>query len=87
MIIVALYFPVIKKLGKNILIRVDANQGYTSENLEQFAKSTAAENVEFIEQPLQIDKDGDMPEELMPYDTIIGINDVMVYVYGCCINI
>ena len=27
---------------------------------------------------LFIDKDGDMPEELMPYDTIIGINDVMV---------
>ena len=47
-------------VGKNILVRVDANQGYTSENLIQFAKGTASENVEFIEQPLPNDKDSDM---------------------------
>ena len=47
-------------VGINILIRVDANQGYTSENLVQFAKGTSAENVEFIEQPLPDDNDGDM---------------------------
>jgi len=47
-------------VGDNILIRVDANQGYTSENLVQFSKGTATENVEFIEQPLPNNKDSDM---------------------------
>jgi len=49
-----------EQVDANILIRVDANQGYTTEDLALFVKGTEAENVKFIEQPLPNDKDADM---------------------------
>ena len=38
-------------VGPDIKIRVDANQGYSVEDLIQFAQRTEADNVEFYEQP------------------------------------
>lgn len=39
-------------VGPHIKIRVDANQGYSVADLQQFAQKTATLNVEFYEQPL-----------------------------------
>ncbi len=39
-------------VGKDIKIRVDANQGYDAAALERFVKGTQGLDVEFIEQPL-----------------------------------
>lgn len=39
-------------VGPDIDIRVDANQGYSGDQLQQFARHTQALNVEFYEQPL-----------------------------------
>lgn len=38
--------------GKRMVIRIDANQGYTSEQTKQFYKRTANLDIELIEQPL-----------------------------------
>jgi L-alanine-DL-glutamate epimerase-like enolase superfamily enzyme len=56
----------IKKLretvGNQILIRVDANQGYEIDDLNFFFRSTIDDNIEFIEQPLHFEKDNQMDE-------------------------
>ncbi len=44
-----------EKVGPNIKIRVDANQGYQAEDLIKFAQATASLEVEFYEQPLAPD--------------------------------
>jgi L-alanine-DL-glutamate epimerase-like enolase superfamily enzyme len=49
-----------EKIGKHILIRVDANQGYQKEDLSRFFQMTINDNVEFIEQPLHSDQDSKM---------------------------
>ena len=41
-------------LGKDIIIRVDANQGYSFRQLEDFYHQTLALNLELIEQPLAV---------------------------------
>ena len=41
-----------RKMGREIRLRVDANQGYTLENYKRFAEKTASLNLEFVEQPL-----------------------------------
>lgn len=41
-----------ERIGKHIHIRVDANQGYTTEDLERFLTATSEYGVEFVEQPL-----------------------------------
>ena len=46
-----------EKIGKHVLIRVDANQGYQIEDLSRFFQMTINDNVEFIEQPLHSDYD------------------------------
>ena len=56
-----------EKIGKHILIRVDANQGYQIEDLSRFFQMTINDNVEFIEQPLHSDHDikmDNLPREL-----------------------
>ncbi len=49
-----------EQVDRDVLIRVDANQGYNAEELAQFVNKTAEKNVEFIEQPFPDDKDGEM---------------------------
>ncbi len=41
-----------QKAGWNIIIRVDANQGYSAGQFKHFLKQTASLELEFIEQPL-----------------------------------
>lgn len=41
-----------EKMGPNILIRVDANQGYSLDQFETFARQTKSLDLEFVEQPL-----------------------------------
>jgi len=41
-----------QNVGRDIIIRVDANQGYTVHQFENFLKQTASLALEFIEQPL-----------------------------------
>ncbi len=41
-----------EKYGKEFTIRVDANQGYTAEEVVQFYKATSADDIELIEQPI-----------------------------------
>jgi L-alanine-DL-glutamate epimerase-like enolase superfamily enzyme len=48
-----------QKMGREIIIRVDANQGYSVGQFENFLKQTASLELEFIEQPLEArDLDG-----------------------------
>jgi len=42
-----------EKVGKGITIRVDANQGYSVENLLEFVDRIKSIDIEFIEQPLK----------------------------------
>ncbi len=44
-----------QKMGPEIIIRVDANQGYAVDQFENFLKQTASLALEFIEQPLKAD--------------------------------
>jgi L-alanine-DL-glutamate epimerase-like enolase superfamily enzyme len=41
-----------QKMGREIIIRVDANQGYTVDQFKNFLKLTASLELEFTEQPL-----------------------------------
>jgi L-alanine-DL-glutamate epimerase-like enolase superfamily enzyme len=41
-----------QKTGRNIIIRVDANQGYSVDQFKNFLKQTASLELELIEQPL-----------------------------------
>jgi L-alanine-DL-glutamate epimerase-like enolase superfamily enzyme len=48
-----------QNMGREIIIRVDANQGYSVDQFEDFLKQTASLELEFIEQPLKAgDLDG-----------------------------
>lgn len=54
-------------LGKQILIRVDINQGYSREQYKKFIQDTEALDLEFVEQPLDaLDIDGmcSLPENM-----------------------
>lgn len=44
----------------NLKIRVDANQGYTLENLKKFLLKTANTNLELIEQPLKVGQESEL---------------------------
>jgi L-alanine-DL-glutamate epimerase-like enolase superfamily enzyme len=54
-------------LGDKIVIRVDANQGYSFEQLEEFYRQTRALHLELIEQPLPVAQTDDyrrLPDEI-----------------------
>jgi L-alanine-DL-glutamate epimerase-like enolase superfamily enzyme len=51
-----------KKVGKKIGIRVDANQGYSPQDLKKYVKQTQKLNIELIEQPLHKKKVKQMME-------------------------
>jgi L-Ala-D/L-Glu epimerase len=56
-----------ERFGKNIVIRIDANQGYTIEQTKSFYKRTLELDVELIEQPLPAKMVAEMkslPEEI-----------------------
>ena len=42
-----------QRMGREMILRVDANQGYTPAEFEKFVVRTDSLNLEFIEQPLQ----------------------------------
>jgi L-alanine-DL-glutamate epimerase-like enolase superfamily enzyme len=46
-----------ERFGNSMRIRVDANQGYTLEQLQQFIRQTKALNIELIEQPIPVGKE------------------------------
>jgi L-Ala-D/L-Glu epimerase len=46
-----------EQFGNNMRIRVDANQGYTLEQLQQFIQQTKTLNIELIEQPMPVGKE------------------------------
>ena len=48
-------FQIRSKMGRDMCLRVDANQGYTLDTYKKFADRTASLNLEFIEQPLPAD--------------------------------
>lgn len=49
-----------EKFGNDMRIRVDANQGYSLENLTHFMKATAHLQLELIEQPLPVGKENEL---------------------------
>jgi len=56
-----------ERFGKRFVIRIDANQGYTSEQTVIFFRKTRELDVELIEQPLpakQVDELKKLPEEI-----------------------
>ena len=56
-----------EKVGKRMKIRVDANQGYTPQNLVEYCQLTEGLNLELIEQPLKKENTQEMyevPEKL-----------------------
>lgn len=52
---IALVHRLREKVGPHLGIRVDANQGYSPTDLQEFIRGTANLNIEFIEQPLKAD--------------------------------
>jgi L-alanine-DL-glutamate epimerase-like enolase superfamily enzyme len=56
-----------ERFGRSMLIRVDANQGYSMEQLQQFIPAMQQYGVELIEQPLPVGKEA----ELFTLDTAI----------------
>ena len=46
-----------ERVGPAIQIRVDPNQGYSSEQVIRFVENTAALGIEFLEQPMPADRD------------------------------
>lgn len=49
-----------EKFGKKMIIRVDPNQGYSFDQLEQFLSATAHYPIELIEQPLPLGKEEEL---------------------------
>ena len=49
-----------KRFGNTFKIRVDANQGYTIQHLQQFITATKHLSVELIEQPLPVGKEAEL---------------------------
>ena len=55
-------FKLREAVGKEMLIRVDANQGYSADQFIDFFDKTAACNLEFFEQPMKPDMNVEMNE-------------------------
>ena len=57
---IELMHKVRETVGNSISIRVDANQGYSIEDLNKFVNKTKEKNIELIEQPFPRDHDSNM---------------------------
>ncbi len=73
-----------EKFGKKFMIRIDANQGYTSEQTVQFYKRTLPLDLELIEQPLPakaVDEMRALPEEVRAViaadESLISVKDAL----------
>ncbi len=67
-----------EKFGKKFVIRIDANQGYTSDQTIEFYKKTKHLDIELIEQPLPakaIDEAKKLPEEIR---TVIAADESLL---------
>ena len=53
-------------VGKDVGIRIDANQGYSSKELSEFMEKTESANLEFLEQPLKGSHYADMFKVMEP---------------------
>ena len=49
-----------ENFGDGVTLRVDANQGYSSEDLSYFLNETAHQNIELIEQPFKVGRESDL---------------------------
>jgi L-alanine-DL-glutamate epimerase-like enolase superfamily enzyme len=49
-----------EQFGNNMLIRVDANQGYNLQQLQQFIDQTKDLSIELIEQPMKVGKENEL---------------------------
>jgi L-alanine-DL-glutamate epimerase-like enolase superfamily enzyme len=49
-----------EQFGNNMLIRVDANQGYDLQQLQQFIHKTQDLSIELIEQPMKVGKENEL---------------------------
>lgn len=75
-----------EKSGKSVVIRVDANQGYSVEQLKYFVDQTQHDDVEFIEQPLKAtwikEMKLDVPDEIKKViaadESLISPKDAML---------
>ncbi|MEM6842402.1 MAG: dipeptide epimerase [Bacteroidota bacterium] len=67
-----------EQVGKDIIIRVDANQGYTMLQLEDFYYATFAPNLELIEQPLPADAIDDYRRLPTEIKKIIALDETLV---------
>ena len=73
-----------EKFGKKFVIRIDANQGYTSDQTIEFYKKTKHLDIELIEQPLPakaIDEAKKLPEEIRTViaadESLLSANDAL----------
>ena len=63
-------FKLREVLGNDVVIRVDANQGYSFQQLEDFYHQTRSLNLELVEQPLPVAATDDyrrLPQEIKRY--------------------
>ena len=74
-----------KKIGHDITIRVDANQGYNTQELQMFLDATSCYNIEFVEQPFPTGKkdllfnfDAYWREKIAADEDLITVNDALI---------
>jgi L-Ala-D/L-Glu epimerase len=67
-----------EKFGKKILIRIDANQGYTSAQTIDFYRRTKALDIELIEQPLPARAIAEMKKLPDDIKTIIAADESLI---------
>lgn len=65
-------------VGTDIPLRVDANQGYSVSDLQQFYEATLSANMELIEQPLPADMIREMQELAPPLKALIAADESLI---------
>lgn len=67
-----------ERVGKDIVIRVDANQGYSMLQLEDFYYSTFSPDLELIEQPLPVDESEDYRRLPTEIKNMVALDETLV---------
>ncbi len=77
-------FKIRERAGKDVLIRVDANQGYNKETFLKFIEKTAPLDLEFVEQPLgasDLESMRSLPESVRQLsaadESLLGVRDAL----------
>ncbi|MGI9543827.1 MAG: mandelate racemase/muconate lactonizing enzyme family protein [Cyclobacteriaceae bacterium] len=82
-----------ERFGKEILVRIDANQGYSTDDLNTFCRETRQYNLELIEQPMTAKDlesmrllDDDIKNLLAADESLISPEDALKLLYPkpCC---